>query len=484
MKKRIVVFGIFTFFIMMAAAAQTLVINTTQGEKLFKENKPKEAVQVLENEILNNQITSNTYNFLGLGYYQLEEYAKSLDAFERGIKAQPSNVKLLSFNKGNTYYAMKDYASAVSAYSQAFLDDTTFYDALLNRANAFLMGDQLLNAKKDYELFLEKCPDDPQEEKIRRIIQAIIDELARREEEARRLAEQNKARWEEVDPTIADHEAGDDREWERVDDAIADLELPENRRDWQLVEAKIEDPEKEPEPEEDVPDWQKVDPKIEDQKVENKTDWEKVNPKIEDQTVEKKPDWQKVESNIESHKEEKKTDWEKMEEVEQNKAIVENQHKKTDEKVDLDKNADQTSETGRDWEALDVEKVAGLPASEEVPADDDILTAYEWENLSDEEAMEIKRLEKESKEAHDRWVKEQSLIKQKMAEEELKKLQEKDDAERLSREKMLKEMMEAEEARRKKLLDDVANSLQNTDSINMTSGADDIIDYDQEGELD
>ena len=45
-------------------------------------------------------------------------------------------------------------------------------------------------------------------------------------------------------------------------------------------------------------------------------------------------------------------------------------------------------------------------------------------------------------------------------------------------------MMEAEEARRKKLLDDVANSLQNTDSINMTSGADDIIDYDQEGELD
>ena len=173
-----------------------------------------------------------------------------------------------------------------------------------------------------------------------------------------------------------------------------------------------------------------------------------------------------------------------MEEVEQNKAIVENQHKKTDEKVDLDKNADQTSETGRDWEALDVEKVAGLPASEEVPAYDDILTAYEWENLSDEEAMELKRLEKESKEAHDRWVKEQSLIKQKMAEEELKKLQEKDDAERLSREKMLKEMMEAEEARRKKLLDDVANSLQNTDSINMTSGADDIIDYDQEGELD
>ena len=38
--------------------------------------------------------------------------------------------------------------------------------------------------------------------------------------------------------------------------------------------------------------------------------------------------------------------------------------------------------------------------------------------------------------------------------------------------------------RRKQLLEDVANSLQGTDSTNLTSGAEDLIEYDLEGELD
>ena len=46
------------------------------------------------------------------------------------------------------------------------------------------------------------------------------------------------------------------------------------------------------------------------------------------------------------------------------------------------------------------------------------------------------------------------------------------------------ERRKAEEERRKKLLEDVANSLQGTDSTNLTSGAEDLIDYDLEGELD
>ena len=89
------------------------------GEALFKENNAKDAVQVLEYEIINGQVSENSYNFLGLGYYQLGEYEKSLDAFKRGLKAQPENAKILSYNMGNTYYALKDYKSAVSCYSDA-----------------------------------------------------------------------------------------------------------------------------------------------------------------------------------------------------------------------------------------------------------------------------------------------------------------------------------------------------------------------------
>ena len=45
-------------------------------------------------------------------------------------------------------------------------------------------------------------------------------------------------------------------------------------------------------------------------------------------------------------------------------------------------------------------------------------------------------------------------------------------------------MKKADDERRKKLLEDVANSLQGSDSTNLTSGAEDLIEYDLEGELD
>lgn len=433
----------FTFFMSGLIFFSSLCMADSLGEKLFKENKPKEAVQVLENEILNNQISANTYNFLGLGYYQLEEYGKSIDAFERGLKVQPSNKKLLSFNEGNTYYAMKDYTSAINAYSQAYLDDTTFYDALLNRANSFLMADQLNNAKGDYELFLEKCPDDVQSPTIKKLIKAIEDEILRREEEARLLAEQNKALWEEIDPSIDENQLSDGSEWEYVD---ARIEAPEN---------------------------------------EEKDDWQKVDASIENVKNEKKPDWQKVDAAISENKQKKETPWEEIDSAETEKIAGGKSDSKNEDRVETEEKDQVLSADSKDWEKLSFENLANINDDNgEAFSDDSDLSTAGWENLSDEETLEMKRLEKESRLAHEKWLEEQSLLRQKLAEAELKKLQAKDDEERLAREQLLKDMMAAEEARRKKLLDDVANSLQNSESTNMTSGADELLEYEQEGVLD
>ena len=73
------------YIVLIFFGTANLCFAQSSGEKLFKENNPKDAVQVLENEILNGQISANTYNFLGLGYYQIGEYEKSVDAFGRGI---------------------------------------------------------------------------------------------------------------------------------------------------------------------------------------------------------------------------------------------------------------------------------------------------------------------------------------------------------------------------------------------------------------
>lgn len=382
----------------------------SKGETLFKENNAKDAVEVLEYEILNGQITANTYNFLGLGYYQLGDYAKSIDAFNRGIKNQPSISKILIYNQGNTYYAMKDYTSAINCYSEVLKEDPVFYDAKLNRANALLMANQLMNAREEYIDYLVKCPDDPQRPEIEALIKALTDEIKRREEEEAKLAELEKAKWEEVDANIED----------------------ENK----IVDAE---PEKSPE-------WEKVDSKIPEEKT-----------VVKESEPEKKPEWEQIEEKIAEKKENAET-----------------------------KNLEPVKD---EWEQID--HTDKNLAKEYEKIEDEVITES-WQNLSDEDADELRELDERSKEEYLRWLEEQKRLKEeKLAEEKRKKEEEisrqqynREEEERLYREKLMEEMQRAENERKQKLLEDVANSLQNAESTNMSAGLDDMIDYDHEGELD
>ena len=379
----------------------TSLFAQSRGESLFKENNAKDAVQVLEYEIRNGQVSDNSYNFLGLGYYQLGDYEKSLDAFKRGIKAQPENTKLLSYNMGNTYYAMKNYSSAAGSYSDALKADPLFYDALLNRANALLMAGQLVSAKDDYIDFVAKCPDNPQRERIELLIKALEEEIARREEEARLLAEQNKAQWEEYDGNLSDGKK--------------DSFTP----DWEQVEGGIENTKRSDE----NPEWEKI---------------LRENP----------------EAIADTSKQDKLSDSE-----------------------------DLSASQRVDWEEFDHDRSEMLSVNEERVDDQ-----KDWLTFSDSELDEMKELEKQSREEHERWLENERRREQEIANREAKARQkEQQDAleeERRLREQLLEDMRKSEEERRKKLLEDVANSLQGSDSTNLTSGAEDLIDYDLEGELD
>ncbi len=406
--------AIFTFaflFIGTSLFSQTANMgNSTasRGETLFKENNAKDAVQVLEYEIINGQISDNTFNFLGLGYYQLGQYEKSLDAFKRGLKAQPQNSKLLSYNMGNTFYALKDYDSAISSYSEALKADPLFYGAQLNRANALLMAGQLTSAREDYIDFITKCPDDPQKERIELLIKALEEEIARREEEARLLAEQNKAQWEEYDGRLADGEK-----------------------------------------EKDLPDWEQVEDGV-----------EQVNNDSE------KPEWERI--NADSVH-----------------ALADSSGKN---KINEDEKV--TYDSDFDWEKLDNDNGQPVLNDEELVEDQE-----DWLVFSDEELDEMKELERQSREEHEKWLENEKRKAHELATREAqakqKEQQQALEDERRMREQLIEEMRKAdeerrlaEEERRKKLLEDVANSLQGTDSTNLTSGAEDLIDYDLEGELD
>lgn len=63
------------------------------------------------------------YFYLGIGYYQQDNYQKALDAYEAGIKViDPQNTGLLSDfygQMGDIYYQMKDLEKAYKAYDEA-----------------------------------------------------------------------------------------------------------------------------------------------------------------------------------------------------------------------------------------------------------------------------------------------------------------------------------------------------------------------------
>ena len=399
----------------------------SRGETLFKENNAKDAVQVLEYEILNGQISENTYNFLGLGYYQLQEYEKSLDAFKRGLKVQPENAKILSYNMGNTYYALKDYASAAGSYSDSLKAEPLFYEALLNRANALLMAGQLLSAKEDYIDFVAKCPDDPQRERIELLIKALEEEIARREEEARLLAEQNKAKWEEYDGNLEEKKSeAFSPYWEKVDNSLADKKENKDSAEWERIE----------DGDEDLSAGQR--------------DYEEVAENAADKEGE---------------------NWEAFD----------------NEAASVPDSAEEKPKAGPDWEEL-AQEASGQLAAGNDKLEEEVVDEENWLTFSDEELDEMKLLQEQSRSEREKWVEENRRREAELAERNAQAKQKEEaqayEDERRMREELLEDMRKAEEERRKKLLEDVANSLQGSDSTNLTSGAEDLIEYDLEGELD
>ena len=414
-------------FIILFFGIEKVCFAQSLGEKFFKENNPKDAVQVLENEILNGQISANTYNFLGLGYYQIGEYEKSVDAFERGIKEQPANAKILYFNQGNSYYALKQFEKAAECFSLSYKADLSFVDALLNRANSYLMDDKLVLAKNDYVDYLEKFPETPQKNKIELLINAITDEIERRKEEERLLAEQNKALWEHINPNITEYDDENNVMWEPVDDEIAEIHDEKANMNWQEVGdnqiGKIEIPE-------------------------NKKKWEEID-----------------NENAQVGK---------IDEQNSRKNLVSDKNNDTDE-----------NENSKDFDKFEkVEYENDISFAEYEDGENEENDKEFWENISEEDSEELKKLEIQSEKEYEQWLKQQKLQEKRKQQEENLRKKMKEDEEKQKTQELLEQMMKAENERRQKLLEDVQNSLQGNDSTNVSSGADDIIDLDYEGELD
>lgn len=188
----------------------------SEGEKLFKSNRPAEALLFLEDDIKSGSASSAAYNYLGLAYYQTGDYQNSVDAFARGLKVPSTNKKVLAFNQGNSYYAMGDYENAAKSYSLALSADPKYTQALLNRANSYLMAQKYGETITDYEKFIVMEPNDAQRPKIEELLSLLKQEVARQEEEAR-IAAEEAARIAEEEKRMAEELARQREEEERLE---------------------------------------------------------------------------------------------------------------------------------------------------------------------------------------------------------------------------------------------------------------------------
>ena len=170
MKKRIL-FVIASVFLGVYAHSQSA------GEKAFKSNKPAEAIALLESEIAAGTVSSESYNYLGLAYFQTGDFDRSIDAFERGMKDGRAGKKLLYFNEGNVFFAKGDYSKAENCFSFVQAASPDYFPALLNRANARLNLKKYQEASEDYKSFLLRNPENPQKEAIEKLLGYLDEEI-------------------------------------------------------------------------------------------------------------------------------------------------------------------------------------------------------------------------------------------------------------------------------------------------------------------
>ncbi|MCR4822736.1 MAG: OmpA family protein [Treponema sp.] len=158
-------------------------IDFVKGEELFQLNRPKSAITYFEKALEAEGVDPKVYIYLGICYYQIEEYDKSLAVCVQGMAKENTDKKILAYNAGNSCYAMGNYMRADASYAIALREDENYSPAVLNRANAQLKLDHLGDARENYIKYLELEKESPQKEKIEEIIRLLDAEIERRAKE-------------------------------------------------------------------------------------------------------------------------------------------------------------------------------------------------------------------------------------------------------------------------------------------------------------
>ena len=159
-----------------------------QGEAMFLDNKPEEALPLLQTALRQYPNNEVVYLYLGMVYEQLGWYEEAVLILQRGSEIARDHQDAMYYNMGNSLFVQGKNSFAVEMYSRAVETNPEMADAYLNRANARLKLEFYAGALDDYSLYLSMRPMSPQREAIEKVM-AILREMVE-EETARERAEE------------------------------------------------------------------------------------------------------------------------------------------------------------------------------------------------------------------------------------------------------------------------------------------------------
>jgi tetratricopeptide (TPR) repeat protein len=172
-------------FILLAGCAYAGFSGTSfdDGEKLYMDKKVKEAVPLLEQALTDEPRNELAYIYLSYCYESLNEFQKSLNVLEKGLRIARDYKYAMYFLMGNAYYIMGKYKLALEMFTQTIALKGDFDKAVLNRAQSYVELAEYRSALADYRHYLELAPQSPQRKEVEEIIRLLSQTLSDEEKQ-------------------------------------------------------------------------------------------------------------------------------------------------------------------------------------------------------------------------------------------------------------------------------------------------------------
>ena len=127
---------------------------------MTKQETVLEQIDEVQSELDKQPNNTELLNDLGVGYFLIGEYSKSVKALKKAVQLEPENESYL-YNLGNSYAENEDFNESILQYLKALEINPGHLPSLNNLADSY---ERAGNSEKAFEIFtyvVKIAPNDP-----------------------------------------------------------------------------------------------------------------------------------------------------------------------------------------------------------------------------------------------------------------------------------------------------------------------------------